>query len=100
MGEIMKEISANPSLKSHIKDAAAFVPRLIKNLNKFSSERRASLLQIKQIDEKRVLSDALPFLKERFSSEIAVCGEEDKERYDPKQRAQLALPTQPAIYIE
>jgi leucyl-tRNA synthetase len=100
MGEIMKEISANPSLKSHVKDAAAFVPRLIKNLNKFSSERRASLLQIKQIDEKRVLLDALPFLKERFSSEIIVCSEEDKERHDPKQRAQLAIPTQPAIYIE
>jgi len=100
MGEIMREISADPSLKSHMKEAAALVPRLTKNLNKFSVDRQASLLQIRETDEKEVVSNALEFLKNRFSSDVTVCNEESGDKYDPKQRAHMAIPTQPAIYIE
>jgi hypothetical protein len=42
----------------------------------------------------------LNFLEERFNAKVAVYSEEDKARYDPKQRAALAIPRQPAIYIE
>ncbi len=100
MGNVMKEISADPAFKSHMKDAAALVPKLIKNLNKFSTERKANLRRIKQMEEKRIIAEALPFLRERFDAEITVCNEEDPGRYDPKKRAQLAIPAQPAIYIE
>jgi hypothetical protein len=52
------------------------------------------------VNEKEVIEDASNFLKERFSARIKVCGEEAEGLYDPKQRAGLALPGQPAIYIE
>ncbi len=39
-------------------------------------------------------------MKERFNAEVSVYSEEDKERWDPKNRAAMALPNQPAIYIE
>ena len=40
------------------------------------------------------------FLKERFNAEVAVYREDDAERYDPKHRAGMAMPYQPAIFIE
>ncbi|HII85310.1 TPA: leucine--tRNA ligase [Candidatus Bathyarchaeota archaeon] len=100
MGEIMKTVSADPELKPHMKDAAALIPRLIKTLNKIPQERKRSIIRTEGINENRVFTEALSFLRERFNSEITVFSEEDKEKFDPKKRAQLAIPAQPAIYIE
>jgi hypothetical protein len=52
------------------------------------------------MDEKAVVQSALSFFKERFNAEVLVFSEDDKDRCDPKQRAAMALPNQPAIYIE
>ncbi len=100
MKEIMKEIAADPVLKPHVKEAAALVVRLMKTLNKLPAKIKANKLQIKEIDEKTVVTEATSFLNERFSAEIAVYRENDGERYDPRKRAQMAMPNQPAIYIE
>jgi hypothetical protein len=83
-----------------MKDAASLVPKAIKALTKLSTERKANMLKVKEVDEKEVIGGALGFLKERFNAEVAVYGEEDRERYDPKQRAAMAMPNQPAIYVE
>jgi leucyl-tRNA synthetase len=85
IGELMKEFAADTDLKPHMKDIAGLVPRVIKALTKVSDERKASMLKIKAVDEKEILEGALGFLKERF---------------DPKNRAVMAMPYQPAIYIE
>jgi hypothetical protein len=83
-----------------MKETAVLVPRVIKALTKVTPERKANLLKIQEVDEKRLVQDALGFLKERFNAEVSVFGENDKDRYDPRQRAAMALPNQPAIYIE
>jgi len=100
MNEVMREFAADASLKPHMKEAAALVPRMIKALTKLSSERKANMLKIKTSNEKAIIQGALNFLHERFKAEVVVYGEDDKERYDPRQRADLAMPNQPAIYIE
>ncbi len=100
INEVMRELAADPALKPHMKDAASLVPRIIKALNKLSSERKANILKIKETNEQEIIAGALGFLKERFNVEVSVYGEEDAERYDPKQRAQMAMPYQPAIFIE
>ena len=100
MNEIMKELAADPSLKPHMKEVAALVPKVIKALTKLSAERKANMLKIEAVDEKKSCRTHLGFLKERFNAEVSVFGEDDKERYDPKQRAAMAMPNQPAIYIE
>jgi hypothetical protein len=69
-------------------------------LNKLPSDRKASIAQIKIANEEEIIEDAAVFLKERFNAQVTVYSEEDKERYDPKQRATIAMPHQPAIYIE
>jgi hypothetical protein len=100
MNEIMKELAADPTLKPHMKETAALVPRIIKALNKVSGERKTNMLKIQSMDEKAVVQSALSFFKERFNAEVLVFSEDDKDRFDPKQRAAMALPNQPAIYIE
>jgi hypothetical protein len=73
---------------------------VLKALSKLPNERKVRIAKIEMTNEKEIIEDALGFLKERFNAEVTVYGEEDKARYDPKQRAALAMPGQPAIYIE
>ena len=100
ISEVMRELAADKSLKPHMKDAASLVPRVIKALNKLSTDRKANILKIKKTNEEEIIAGALGFLKERFNVEVSIYAEEDAKRYDPKQRAQMAMPYQPAIFIE
>jgi len=83
-----------------MKDIAPMVPRIIKALTKISGERKGKIQKIRDIDEKMILDGAIVFLKDRFNAEIAVYSETDEKRFDPKHRASMAMPHQPAIYIE
>jgi leucyl-tRNA synthetase len=100
IGEFMKEFAADKDLKLHMKDIAGMVPKIIKALTKLPSDRKANILKIKTVEEKQLLISAIGFLKERFNVEVSVSDEEDKNRYDPKQRAAIAIPYQPAIFVE
>jgi leucyl-tRNA synthetase len=100
MNEVMKELVADAELKPRMKEVAGVVPRVIKVMMKLSGERKANLLKIGAVNEKEIVQGAVGFLEERFNAEVDVYSEEDAGRYDPKQRAGLALPGQPAIFIE
>jgi hypothetical protein len=100
VSEVVKELAKDSVLRGNLKAVAEFVPRVLKTLNKLPSDRRARIGQIKIASEKEIIEDAVIFLKERFNAQVTVYGEKDEERYDPKQRAALAMPGQPAIYIE
>jgi leucyl-tRNA synthetase len=100
VSEIMKELAKDESLRERMKAVAAFVPKAMKAINRLPPERQVRLARIGIVNEKEVIEDASAFLKERFNARIKVGGEENEARYDPKQRAGLAVPSQPAIYIE
>ncbi len=100
INELMREFAANPNLKANIKEIAPMVPRIIKALTKVSRERKVNMQKIGEVNEKMALDSAKSFFKDRFTAEIVVYTESDKERFDPKQRASMALPYQPAIYVE
>jgi leucyl-tRNA synthetase len=100
IGDFMKEFAIDKDMKSHMKDIAGMVPKIIKALSKLPSNRKTNILKIKAINEKELLADATNFLKERFNAEVSVYSEDDQNRYDPKQRAAMAMPNQPAIYVE
>ena len=100
MGEVMKEFTQDPSLKTNMKAIASFVPKVLKTLSKLPVKRKRRLASVDFADEKVFIQSALDFLEERFSANIAVYSEEDEVLYDPKNRATLAVPGQPAIYIE
>ncbi|HEX7483415.1 MAG TPA: class I tRNA ligase family protein, partial [Candidatus Bathyarchaeia archaeon] len=100
INELMKEFAADKDLKPHMKDIAGLVPRVIKALTKVSGERKANMQKIKAVDDQAILACAAEFLGERFKAEACVYREDDQQRCDPKNRAAMAMPYQPAIYIE
>ncbi len=100
MGEVMRELSADKELKPHMREVASLVPRMIKAVAKLSSERKMNALKTGAMDEKCIIEDAVDFLEERFNAEVSVYSEDDKNRYDPKKRAGMAMPGQPALYVE
>jgi len=100
IGEVMRELVGEAELKPHMKDVASFVPRVIKSLTKLSAEQKTNALKNEVSDEQKVVEDAVGFLRDRFNAEISVYREDDLKRYDPKGRAGMALPCQPAIFIE
>ncbi len=100
INELMKEFAADKDLKPHMKDIAGLVPRVIKALTKVSGERKANMKKIKTFDDQAILVSAAGFLGERFKAEACVYREDDQQRCDPKNRAAMAMPYQPAIYIE
>ena len=100
IGDLMKEFATDKDLKPHMKNISGLVPRVIKALTKISGERKANMLKIKTVDEQAVLAGSVAFLGERFNAEISVYGENEQERFDPKNRAAMAMPYQPAIYLE
>ncbi len=100
INELMKEFAADKELKPHMKDIAPMVPRIIKALTKVSGERKANMAKIRGVDEKAIMGGAAGFLKDRFNASIEVYSESDEGRFDPKHRSAMAMPYQPAIYVE
>jgi leucyl-tRNA synthetase len=100
IGELMKEFASDKDLKPHLKDIAAMVPRVTKALTKVSGERKTNMQKIKVVGELAILSGAVGFLRERFNAEVSVYNEDDEKRFDPKGRSTMAMPYQPAIYLE
>ena len=100
VNEVMKSLAADSSLRENMKAVASFVPKVLKNLSKMPTERKERLVKSGIADEKEFIESALGFLEERFNAKVSVYGEADQARFDPKQRAALAIPGQPAIYIE
>jgi leucyl-tRNA synthetase len=100
VSNVMKELAKDSNLKAKMKAVASLVPKVLKSLSKLPNERKNRLAKIEIADEKGFIESALGFLEERFNAKVAVYSEDDKTRFDPKQRASLAVPGQPAIYIE
>ena len=100
VGEVMKEFAKDSALRENMKAIAGFVPKVLKALSKLSVERKRRLATVDLAGEKEFIESANDFLEERFSAKVSVYGEDDEALYDPKKRAALAIPGQPAIYIE
>lgn len=99
LSELMKEFAANTELKTHMKEISKLAPRMMKEIG-YGTQDKTDKIRTKPIKEKKTLEDAIAFLNERFNAEVTVYTEDDKQRYDPKQRAQTAMPGRPAIYVE
>jgi leucyl-tRNA synthetase len=100
INELMRELSEQDDLKSHLKEAAKFVTNAVKEIGKIPEGRRENLLKVADLHERETVDNAEDFLKERFGAQITVYSEEDVGRYDPRSRATLGAPCRPAIYIE
>lgn len=100
LNEIMKELAADKDLKNHMKDVAKLTVKVTKELAVMSEQQKETLLKSGVFDEYATLTSAKAFLSERFKADIVVYAEDDEKRFDPKQKASVAMPMRPAIYVE
>jgi leucyl-tRNA synthetase len=100
MNDLMKELAADKELKRYMKEIVKFAAKITKGANALPKERKQTLLETRVLNESEAITNAVGFLNDRFKAQVAVYGEEDKNRYDPKQRSTVAMPSRPAIYIE
>ncbi|MEM2937200.1 MAG: hypothetical protein QXJ63_01480, partial [Candidatus Bathyarchaeia archaeon] len=99
-GSLIKRVLEDPNLKAKAKEAAEFAGKIVEDVNRMPLEKRQRLLNIGKVDEAQALKDAENFLKNEINAEIYLYNEEDPKRHDPKNRARLAKPWRPAIYVE
>ncbi len=99
-GELMKELMTDPLMKKEAKSMAKFVGQITEEVNRMSPEKRQRQLRASDVDETAILNDAAKFLRRELNAEIHICSEDDPKRHDPKNRAQIAKPYRPAIYVE
>jgi leucyl-tRNA synthetase len=100
INQIMKELAADQGLRKNLAEVAKIVPKITKDVSMLSAKRRVNLLEIGLFDERNAIIEAQSFLSERFNADVIVCGEDEKERFDPRQRAATSMPYRPAIYVE
>jgi leucyl-tRNA synthetase len=100
LNKLMKEFSAKENLRKNLKQIATLASKIITEVSKVPEKRRENLLIIKTLNEKDAIGDAKNFLANRFGAQVIIYNEEDRERYDPRQRATQSMPCRPAIYIE
>jgi leucyl-tRNA synthetase len=98
--DVMREFAQDPELRKNMKSIASFVPKALKLLNKFPKERKKRLIEAPISDENDFIQNSKEFLERRFNAKVSVYTEDDRMCFDPKNRAILAIPGQPAIFIE
>jgi leucyl-tRNA synthetase len=98
--DLMKQLMQEPDLRANAEKVAKFTGQIADEINRTSEETKQRRVQTGIVDESEALEEARSFFQKELNAEIHVFNEEDTKRHDPKQRAQLAKPYRPAIYIE
>jgi leucyl-tRNA synthetase len=99
-GSLIRELLKDADFIGKAKEIVNFIGEIIEEVNRMPHERKERLMQVGLIDENRVLEEAKEFLKSEVNAEITIYKEEGVKRYDPRNRAKIAKPWRPAIYIE
>jgi leucyl-tRNA synthetase len=98
IGFIMKDVMSDPNKKAIAKEVSQFVGKLPSEIKKLSDiDRNRYLITVK---EANCLENARDYLKKIFSCDIKIYSADDKDIYDPVNKARFAIPLRPAIYIE
>ncbi|MCK4243771.1 leucine--tRNA ligase [Candidatus Bathyarchaeota archaeon] len=97
---LMKKVIADPEVKERAKQASQYAKKMVDEVNKLAKEVKKRRLKIGVLNEFEALTEASQFYEKEFRSEVKVYRENDENRHDPKDRAKLAEPFRPAIFIE
>lgn len=77
-----------------------YLVQISKEASRMPSNLRARRLKAMGLDELKILQGSAPFYAEELGVKVEVYSEEDPRKVDPKNRARLARPFRPSIYIE
>jgi leucyl-tRNA synthetase len=98
--DLMRVLMQDRDLRSKAEKVAKFTSQIIEEAQRMSEVTRQKQVKIGVLNESQALKEAESFLRKELKAKIYVYNEEDPSRHDPKDRAQLAKPYRPAIFIE
>jgi leucyl-tRNA synthetase len=100
IGNIIKDLIADPQTEQ-IKKDPDFVKKSVNSILAEPTEMRKLRAELEPINEVQILSSELSALvKKEFSVDLEVFEESDSAKFDPKNKARMARPFKPALYIE
>lgn len=100
VGSLIKELMSDPSLKPKGKELANFSQRIVEEVSRMPQEMRRRRRMIRDSDEFHALESAMALYKEELKVRVELYREDDPSKNDPKNRAKLAHPFRPAIFVE
>lgn len=95
---LIREIMKDQEIKSKT-SAAKFLKFISQLIITMPRDRRKQILSIGPLNEMEILNNNKAFLEDYFKCKIEVMSS-DSAKYDPKNKAEQAIPLRPAIYIE
>jgi leucyl-tRNA synthetase len=97
-GVIMKEVMADPEMKSIAKEVSQYVGKLSGEVVRLNENDKKRYLV--EINEHEYLKKSKEYLINLFSSDIRIFSADEEELYDPSNKKRFAVPLRPAIFIE
>ncbi|MCW3974879.1 MAG: leucine--tRNA ligase [Candidatus Bathyarchaeota archaeon] len=101
IGDLMKSETVS-KLRGKVdnKEIAGYIKKMSENVLRLPPDLKNKRQNIGLLNELDIIQDAKPFLKKELRCEIEIFAEDDVNKYDPNNRARLAQPYRPGIYIE
>jgi leucyl-tRNA synthetase len=98
IGQLMKEIMADESLRKMGKEISKFTSKLPPEIKRMNDEDKKRYLT--DIDEKEYIQHEVNYLENIFKCPIEIYEADEEHIYDPVNKKIHAIPLRPAIYIE
>ncbi|MGI0084567.1 MAG: class I tRNA ligase family protein, partial [Nitrososphaerales archaeon] len=90
---------ANPDVPR--REVADMLPKITKTINELGDDFVKTYAEAaNKLDEEKTYSCAINYLEEELSAGVVIHPNDEPSKFDPKQRAKLALPLKPALYLE
>ena len=100
VGNLMKILMTYSELRNNAKQVSTFATKIVAAMNKSPPKILKKRLQTGYVDEFKAITDAKDYYTRELKGQIDCYKEDDEDVYNPKNRARLAEPYRPAIYIE
>jgi hypothetical protein len=97
MNVLMERVLAEPGMREHAKEVAAFAKKVAEDLRHAKAD---DLDRFGSIDEFAMFRENLGFLGKELRVKADVFRADDPKRWDPSKKADHAVPGRPAIYVE
>jgi leucyl-tRNA synthetase len=100
IGNLMKNLITDSELRNKAKQVSTFASKIVADMKKSPPKILKKRLQTGYVNEFKTITDAKDYYAREMKAKIDCYEEDDEGVYNPKNRARLAEPYRPAIYIE
>jgi len=100
VGTLIREAFKDDEMKARSKAVPGYARQIVEDVIRLPDAEVELRLDMGQLNEVNVLTDAVSFIEGEHDCEVAVSAESDPWTEDPAKRAHRAKPYRPAIYVQ